>query len=137
MKMMKSLYFNSKDNSRYTDFTSYYKHQLFKFNNIQGIGTQFLFANSYQKFYTLPWENTARNQSSNLPDVSVYINNVPATVPYFTDASTGLINFTSSLKVADYQNVKVTISRNNPYLSNNGVNPHEEEVVFDNRVMYL
>lgn len=125
--------FNSKDYSRFTDFTSYYKHQLFKFNNIQGIGTQFLFANSYQKFYTSSWENTARNESNNLPDVSVYINDVPATVPYFTDSTTGLINFTSSLKVGDYQNVKVTISRNNAYLTNNGSNPHEEEVVFDNR----
>ena len=125
--------FNSKDNSRYTDFSQYYKYQLFKFNNTQGIGTQFLFANSYQKFYATPWENTAKNESSKSPDVTVYINNVPSTVPYFTDSNTGLINFTSSLKVADYENVKVSISRNNAYLSNFGANPHEEEVVFDNR----
>jgi len=102
-----------------TDFTANYQYQLIEFTSGKHIGSQFYYERIYTDFYTDPWNNTNAT-------IIVYINDVPSSIPYTTNPDTGLVRFVSSLKKKDINNVKISISRFEAFISNIGINPHAE-----------
>jgi hypothetical protein len=102
-----------------TDFSALFGYQSIQFNTARNIGAEFLYERTYTDFYTDPWTDTNAN-------VIVYINDQPSVIPFYTDPAIGLVRFVSSVKKADINNVKISISRFEAFISNIGVNPHLE-----------
>lgn len=122
--------FNS--NLQETNYSTSSNYQIVKFNDAKSVGTNYVYSREYSEFYTDPWEDTYTDASGNLvrTNVVVYINDVPTSTPFYTNSTTGLIKFTSSLKLVDLDNVTISISKENPFVSNVGIKPHAESIAY-------
>lgn len=107
------------DYNRVTDFTSLFGYQSIEFNTDRNIGDSFYYDRIFTDFYTDPWTDTNAN-------IVVYVNDKPTTIPYFSDPNIGLIRFNSSLRLADINNVTISISRFEAFITDIGLNPHAE-----------
>ena len=105
-----------------SNYNFYNNFQLVEFTSVQDFGEVFLYEREYKDFYIDPWNYS----ESNKPRVTVYINSIPSNIPYTTDNTVGLIRFINSVSLQYINNVKVSIARNNPYLSNVGQRNHNE-----------
>ena len=110
------------------DFTTIPQYQIINFNSAVEKGTNYFYERSFTDFYTDPWEQSFIDVNGNYFEnrVVVYINNEPAKIPYITDPATGLIRFTSSIDPQYINNVQISISANDMYLTNIGQRTHEE-----------
>lgn len=115
-------------NTQNNNFTTIPQYQIINFDSAIEKGTNYLYERSFTDFYTDPWEQSFLDDNGNYFEnrVVVYINNEPAKIPYVTDPSTGLIRFISSIDTQYINNVKVSISANDMYLTNVGQRTHEE-----------
>ena len=111
-----------------TNFTTIPQYQIVNFNSAVEKGTNYFYERSFTDFYTDPWEQSFLDDNGNFYEnrVVVYIDNEPAKIPYTTNPATGLIKFTSSIDSKYLNNVQVSISANDMYLTNIGQRPHEE-----------
>ena len=111
-----------------SNFTTIPQYQLINFNSAVEKGTNYFYERSFTDFYTDPWEQSFLDDNGNFYEnrVVVYINNEPSKIPYTTDPATGLIRFTTSIDSKYLNNIQVSISANDMYLSNVGQRPHEE-----------
>jgi len=113
--------FNAQDSIQEFNFSKYYQYQLIKLDATADYGKSFTFERDYRVFYVKPW--TATNAK-----VIVYIGKKPSTVPYLLYPELGKIEFTSSLKASQINNVFITIIREGAFLYNTGETYHEEVV---------
>lgn len=107
-----------------SDYNFYFAYQLVEFDTTQDVGKFYFYDREYTNFYISPWTNSTASQSR----VIVYVNDKPTKIPYTSNNELGLINFTSSLRLQDRNQVTVSIARDNPYLSNIGVRSHNEQL---------
>ena len=113
--------FNAQDSIQEFNFNKYYQYQLIKLDATADYGKSFTYERDYRIFYVKPW--TATNAK-----VIVYIGKKPSTVPYLLYPELGKIEFTSSLKASQINNVFITIIREGAFLYNTGETYHEEVV---------
>ena len=113
--------FNAQDSVQEFNFNKYYQYQLIKLNATADYGKSFTFERDYRAFYVKPW--TATNAK-----VIVYIGKKPSTIPYLLFPELGKIEFTSSLKGSQINDVFITIIREGAFLFNTGETYHEEVV---------
>ena len=113
--------FNAQDSVQEFNFNKYYQYQLIKLDATADYGKSFTFERDYRVFYVKPW--TATNAK-----VIVYIGRKPSTVPYLLYPELGKIEFTSSLKASQINDVYITIIREGAFLFNTGETYHEEVV---------
>lgn len=120
--------FDINSNIQNSNFEYYPQWQLIKFNQTYDSGINFYYERSFNDFYTEPWIDDILDDSGNPSDhnIAVYVNEKPSSIPFITDSSNGLIRFVNSLDPNDINNVKITISKDNPYISNNGNKTHDE-----------
>ena len=110
------------------NFNTIPQYQIINFDSAVEKGTNYFYERSFTDFYTDPWEQSFIDANGNSFEnrVVVYINNEPAKIPYTTDPATGLIKFTSSIDPQYLNNVQISISANDMYLTNIGQRTHEE-----------
>ena len=115
--------FNS-DYVKINNFTKNYPNQSVAFGSSYLPGKQFYYENKFQKFTTDPWEGVSGDITGQKTRVMVYVNDKPSTIPFTTNSSQGLINFSSSVSAANIDSVKITISKNQTSLTDDAIKPH-------------
>jgi hypothetical protein len=120
--------FDSDNMSEITGFTSYPQYQLVRFPTATTIGKNYYYERSFTDFYIAPWKNDFIDDNGNSLDtrVIVYVNDKTTSIPYTTNSTTGLIRFTSPINPEYFNNVKVTISVDNPFITDVGSRTHSE-----------
>ena len=113
--------FNAQDSVQEYNFNKYYQYQLIKLDAVASYGKSFTFERDYRVFYVKPWSATNAK-------VIVYVGKKPSTVPYLLYPELGKIEFTSSLKASQINDVFITIIREGAFLLNTGETYHEEIV---------
>ncbi len=113
--------FNAQDSVQEFNFNKYYQYQLIKLDATADYGKNFTYERDYRVFYVKPWSSTNAK-------AIVYIGKKPSTIPYFLDPALGKIEFTSSLKASQLNDVFITIIREGAFLFNTGETYHEEVV---------
>ena len=113
--------FNAQDSVQEFNFNKYYQYQLIKLDATADYGKSFTYERDYRIFYVKPWSATNAK-------VIVYVGKKPSTVPYLLFPELGKIEFTSSLKASQINDVYITIIREGAFLFNTGKTYHEEVV---------
>lgn len=119
---------DSNSGTALTGFTQYPQWQMIEFDSAKSIGLLMNYEREFKNFKITPWKYDFLNddETSREYNLAVYINGKPSQVPFTTNSETGEINFVNSVGSDNYENVKVNISSNNPFFTNNGVRTHEE-----------
>ena len=113
----------NKDYQSITQFSINDQYQIVNIGTSYVPGQQLFFENSFTKFTTNPWYPVNNIPNNEKTRVMAYINDLPTQIPFYTNSSDGIVTFTKSVGKDNFDNVTLTISKDN---ANNdyGTKPH-------------
>ena len=113
----------NKDYEAISNFSTNDQYQIVNIGTSYVPGQQLFFENSFTKFSTNPWYPVNNNSNNEKTRVMAYIDELPSQIPFFTNSSTGTVNFTKSVGKDNIDKVTLTITKDNANLDY-GTKPH-------------